>query len=207
MSKAVEISDRDLILVRLRFLDLLKSFFQDEPDAERMSRWRGIFAALCTEQINPHIDQAVQKLAEILRKKELRELKKEYYELFINPYSKFILPLNAAHYLDGKNYGPSLVRCRELLKQAQLVKIQTIKDSEDNLLIMLDTLISLIEEEKEGVAATHTHQKELVLNFLLPMANKLAAAAATNPKANFYQHCALFLKEYIILEKNLLLNT
>jgi len=206
MNQAVEITDRDLIHVRLRFLDLLKSFFQDEPDAERMSRWRGIFAALCREQINPQLDVAIKKLAEILREKELQELKDEHYSLFVDPYSEFLLPLNAAHYLDGKNFGPSLVNFRELLKQAHLIKTKGFTDSEDNLLVMLDTLVSLIEEEKEGTDSAVALQEDLIQKFLLPTVIKLEVEAKTNPGADFYQNCIVFLKEYLALEENLILN-
>ncbi|MDX9897185.1 MAG: hypothetical protein RBS34_17185 [Desulfofustis sp.] len=37
--------NRDIIKTRLRFLDLIKSFFLEPPDAERLSRWRGMFHA------------------------------------------------------------------------------------------------------------------------------------------------------------------
>ena len=206
MSPATEISNRDLINVRLRFLDLLKSFFQDEPDAERMSRWRGIFAALCRERINTQLDTAIRQLADILRKKELQELKNEHYELFVDPYSEFLLPLNAANYLDGKSFGPSLVNFRELLKQAQLVKIEGFTDSEDTILVMLDTLISMIEEEKQGSESAPALQKNLLQNFLSPFVNRLEERVKTNKKADFYKNCIVFLKEYIELEHNLIVN-
>ncbi|MCF6188768.1 MAG: molecular chaperone TorD family protein [Desulfobulbaceae bacterium] len=204
MSRLAEISDRDLILVRLRFLDLLKSFFVEEPDAERMSRWRGIFAALTKERINRQLDDAIEKLAESLNKKDLQDLRDEYYALFTDPYSRQLLPLNAAYYLDGKSFGPSLVDYRELLKQARLIKDRSITEPEDSLPLMLDTLIALIEEEKQGGGEqTRELQTQLVEHFLIPTTVKLLTAVENNSKADFYCSCIEFLKAYLDLEKGL----
>ncbi len=204
MSRLAEISDRDLILVRLRFLDLLKSFFVEQPDAERMSRWRGIFTALAGEQINLQLDDAIAGLAEKLKKKDLQDLQDEYYTLFIDPYSRHQLPLTAAYYLDGKSFGPSLVDYRELLKQAQLIKDRSITDPEDSLPLMLDTLIALIEEEKQGAGKqTRELQKQLLEQFLLPMTAKLFTAVENNSGADFFCSCIGFLKAYLDLEEGL----
>jgi TorA maturation chaperone TorD len=205
MNRATEISDRDLIRVRLRFLDLLKSFFQDEPDAERMSRWRGIFAAIAREQINPQLDAVIIGLGEILNKKDLQELKNEYYALFTDPYSNHPVPLNASHYLDGKDFGPSLVSYRELLKTARLIKDKTITESEDTLLIMLDTLVTLIEEEKsEGAEQARDFQNQLLQQFLFPTARQILKNISSNTEADFYKKCTQFLCEYLELEQGLL---
>lgn len=207
MNKPAEISDRNLILVRLRFLDLLKSFFQETPDAERMSRWRGIFAALAKERINPQLDATIARLTEILSMKDLKGLKDEYYALFTDPYSKHLLSLNASYYLDGNSFGPSLVSYRELLKTAQLIKDGDISDPEDSLLFMLDTLVTLVEEEKQGSEQARELQDQLLQHFLFPAAKKLGAAVAANEEADFYEHCIVFLNEYLELEQGLLANT
>jgi len=204
MNPATDITDRDLFLVRLRFLDLLKSFFQDEPDAERMSRWRGIFSALTREQINQRLDTVILQLSEILSRKNLQEIKDEHYELFTNPYSKNLLPLNASYYLDGKSYGPSLVRYRDLLKSGQLVKDRSTTDPEDSVLLMLDALVTLIEEEKQGSEQARQLQDQLLQQFLIPTAKQLAEAAAENTNADFYKSCIQFLNEYLALEQGLM---
>ena len=77
-----ELNDKDLILVRLRFIDLMKSFFISQPDAERLSRWRGTFAALIKDQVSPEIDSAARELNEQLISKKLEDLQDEYYALF-----------------------------------------------------------------------------------------------------------------------------
>jgi TorA maturation chaperone TorD len=204
MNKATEISDRDLIRVRLRFLDLLKSFFQDEPDAEKIGRWRGIFAAIAGEQINPQLDAVIVQLGEIVNKKDLQELKNEYYALFADPFSEHVVPLTASYYLDGKNFGPSLVNYRELLKTALLIKDSSITDSEDTLLIMLDTLVALIEEEKQGSEQARDLQNQLLRQFLLPTAQHILTNITKNTAADFYKKCTQFLCEYLELEQGLL---
>lgn len=206
MTKHIELSDRDLCLVRLRFLDLIKSFFQETPDAERISRWRGIFAALNKEQINQQLDTVTGQLSEMLDSKDLHELREEYYDLFTDPYSKHLLPLNAAYYLDGKSFGPSLVNYRELLKQNQLIKDASVTDSEDSLLLMLDTLVTLVEEEKQGSKQAREVQDQLLQEFLLPTVQHINKSIKDNPKADFYQKCMAFLCAYLELEQGLLKN-
>lgn len=206
MTGSTALTDRNLNQVRLRFLDLIKSFFQDEPDAEKISRWRGFFAAISTEQINPALDAAVNQLTHCLRKKELQDIKDEYYSLFIDPYSEHPLHLHATWYIDGRSFGPTLVNFRALLKKAGLIKQTHFADSEDSLPVLLDTLICLIEEQKSG-EDTRPLQDQLVNNFLYPVANALTTAAQLNEQADFYEHCIVFLREYTVLENELIENS
>ncbi|MCF8055299.1 MAG: molecular chaperone TorD family protein [Desulfocapsa sp.] len=199
-----DITDRDLCRVRLRFLDLLKSFFQDEPDADRLSRWRGIFAALNNERINQTLDTAIRELGETLAAKSLQEIKDEHYALFVDPYSKNLLPLNAAYYIDGKSFGPSLAGFREILKQGQLIKESQITEPEDSLPIMLDALISLINEEKQGTMETRQLQDQLLMQFLIPTTKNISESISKNTEAEFYQKCINFLDAYLELELGLL---
>lgn len=198
-----ELTDRDLGRVRLRFLDLLKSFFQDEPDADRLSRWRGIFAALGKERINQRLDSVIHAFGETLARKSLQEIKDEYHTLFVDPYSKQLLPLNAAYYIDGKSFGPSLARFREIMKQGQLVKDSKFTDPEDSLPIMLDALITLIHEEKKGAMETRHMQDQLLQQFLIPTTKKINERISTNKEADFYHKCIDFLDAYLELEQGL----
>jgi TorA maturation chaperone TorD len=198
-----ELTDRDLYRVRLRFLDLLKSFFQEEPDADRLSRWRGIFTALGKENINQRLDTAIHAFGETLANKSLQEIKDEYYALFVDPYSRQLLPLNAAYYIDGKSFGPSLSSFREILKQGQLVKDSRFTDPEDSLPIMLDVLISLIYEEKKGTMETRHLQEQLLQQFLIPTTKQINERIRENPKAAFYHKCFDFLDAYLELEQGL----
>ncbi len=199
-----DLTDRDLCRVRLRFLDLLKSFFQDEPDADRLSRWRGIFAALDKEHINQHLDSTIHELGETLAVKSLQEIKDEHRSLFVDPYSKQLLPLNAAYYIDGKSFGPSLASFREILKQAQLVKDSSFTDPEDSLPIMLDALITLIGEEKKGGIETRHIQDQLIQQYLIPTTKRISERISTNTEAEFYTKCINFLDAYLELEAGLL---
>ena len=198
-----DLTDRDLCRIRLRFLDLLKSFFQDEPDADRLSRWRGIFAALGKERINQRLDAAIQGFGEILADKSLQEIKDEYQVLFVDPYSKQLLPLNAAYYIDGKSFGPSLAGFREILKQGQLVKDSKFTDPEDSLPIMLDALITLINEEKKGAMETRHLQDQLLQQFLIPTTKQINERISTNKEVGFYHKCIDFLDAYLELEQGL----
>ena len=105
-----ELDDRELFRVRFRFLDLIKSFFALEPDSETMSRWRGTFAALSREQVSPRFDNAVKEISRALNDKNLRELQKEYYKLFVNPFDGFMVETTASYYLNGRSYDQVIDR-------------------------------------------------------------------------------------------------
>jgi TorA maturation chaperone TorD len=203
MSEQTELTDRDLHRIRLRFLDLLKSFFQDEPDAERLSRWRGIFAALDGQRITRDLDNASHELGKLLASMTLQQIKEEHYALFVNPYSKQLLPLTAAYYIDGKSFGPSLARYRDILKEAQVIKEHGFTDSEDSLPIMLDVLIALIQEEKQGDSNSRQLQDQLLREFLIPTVTAIEKEINTSSDIAFYVKCIAFLKAYLDLEQGL----
>jgi len=204
MNGQTGLTDQELGRIRLRFLDLLKSFFQDEPDAELLSRWRGTFAALAEQHISQNLDTAIHELGELLGGSSLQQIKDEHYTLFVDPYSKELLPLTAAYYIDGKSFGPSLARYRDILKEAQIVKKNVISDPEDSLPIMLDALMTLIQEEKQGGSHTRHLQNKLLLEFLIPTVDSLQERIEKSITSEFYVKCVTFLKAYLELEQGLL---
>ena len=187
---------RELLLVRLRLLDLIKSFFQSEPDAEKMSRWRGMFSALAKEQVSPLFDAAVREFHMHLNTKSLDEITAEYYTLFIDPFSKSQMNTTASYYLDGRTFGESLVLLRSFLGDAGLTRAEGVVDSEDSIVMMLDIFSSLIEEERQL-------QVKLLTEFLAPFGGKFNEAMEKNDSADFYKSCSKLLMGYLDLEKGL----
>ncbi len=199
-----DVTDRELGRIRLRFLDLIKSFFIDEPDAERMSRWRGIVSALAGDVINPAFDQAVLRLGELLEEKTLKEIQDEYYHLFIDPTSEDQINTVMSYYVDGRSFGPSLVDYRDFLQRAGIVKDESVKEPEDSLVLMLDALATLIEEQTKKERDTALYQATLLHRFLDPLCQGFTGALQATGKAPFYTACGDFLRGYLILEKGLL---
>jgi TorA maturation chaperone TorD len=199
-----ELTERDLIRVRLRFLDILKSFFQGKPDAETLSRWRGIFAALEGETVSHALDGAIRKLGALLTERSLSQIQDEHYRLFVDPYSADLLPLNASYYRDGKSFGPSLAVLREIMKQGRIVKEAGISEPEDALPLMLDTFIALIAEEIRGEQDTSVLQSKLLRQFLIPSTTQIQARIVAQDGVTFYQQCFKFLQAYLELENRLL---
>lgn len=198
-------NDREILQVRLRFLDIIKSFFINQPDAERMSRWRGTFSALTKETISPEFDKSVSEINRFLSTKKLFELQDEYYHLFTDPFSEEQVNTAASFYMDGRSYGQTLVELRSLLAEAGLEKKQDVAETEDSLVVMLDAMTRLIEEEKntpsEGVKE---FQSQLLWNYLVPFSEKLTEACNGLESAEFYQTCSAFFVGYLELEKGFL---
>lgn len=194
---------RDIDRIRLRLIDLIKSFFIEEPDAERLSRWRGIFTALQQEQISPEIDNAVAQIIGMLDSRSLTEIQEEHYELIENPFSDNVLNLSASFYRDGRSHGETLAKYRDFLNEADIIKEKEVADAEDSLPVMLDCLASLIDMDGEEGADTIHHQGILVNEYLAPLAASLQDALAKNKAASFYAACGRFIFGYVELEKGL----
>jgi len=202
-----EMNDNDLVRIRLRFIDLAKSFFVEEPDAEKMSRWRGTFSALTKEQVSPRFDSAVQEISSALNVKNLKDLQDEYYQLFTDPFEGSQIESNASYYFNGRSYGEALVEIRELMKEAEIVKVDDVSDPEDSLVVMLDTFASLIEEEKtESTPKIKELQARLLEEFLEPFVEKFTAQLKDNKQCDFYYLCCRVLGGYLDLEKSLVVS-
>ncbi len=202
-----ELNERDLFQVRFRFLDLIKSFFVAEPDAEMMSRWRGTFAALAKEQVSPRFDNGVKEISRALNNKTLKELQEEYYKLFVNPFDGGLVETTASYYLNGRNYDQALVDIRGLMQEGGVQKKKGVTDPEDSLVVMLDTFVSLIEEEQtSGGERIRQVQGRLVAEFLEPFTEKFSTALNESEHADFYYLCCQILGGYLDLEKNLVIS-
>jgi len=199
-----ELNERDLLRVRLRFLDLSKSFFFGEPDAEKISRWRGTFSALVKEQVNPEFDRVIRELSDSLNSKNLGELQDEFYNLFVNPFDGTLVNTCASFYFDGRSFGQSLVKVRGLLSEAGLQKTKFVTEPEDSLVVMLDSFSSLLEiETTDNRDVVKQLQRRLFAEFLHPFAIQFCGALSESNEAEFFAICGRFLKEYLDLERGL----
>ena len=198
----MESTSKEIIIIRLRLIDLIKSFFIDKPDAELLSRWRGTFSALSKEQISPLLDKAVRDVSRQLGEKSLEAIQDEYYSLFVDPFGENHVNLVASHYFDGRNYGETLVSIRDVFLASKVVKDEEVKDPEDSLVIMFDLLGTLIDMEKDG-EQTAAAQQQIIGDYLVPLVEKLRPAISDNPSADFYAAVIEFVGGYLDLEKGL----
>lgn len=198
----METANHEILKIRLRLIDLIKSFFVDKPDAELISRWRGTFTALSKEQISPLLDKAVRDLNRQLGDKGLEEIQEEHYQLFVDPFGEHNINLVASHYFDGRNYGETLVALRDICAHAGIAKNKEVADPEDSLAILFDLLGTLIEMEKDG-DDTGTYQQRLVQGYLIPLLDKLKPVFEQNQAADFYRGIIDFVIGYLDLEKGL----
>jgi len=199
-----DIQDKEIRKVRLRLIDLIKSFFVGEPDAEKMSRWRGTFSAMMKETVNPLFDQSVRDIHQYLENHSLSELQDEYYNLFVDPFAGKQISTDASFYLDGRSHGKTLVALRTFLAELGIEKMENVIETEDSLVVMLDVMSRLIDEEQNSEAHDALRmQGELLEKYLIPLANSLQEACGKNESAAFYQACCRFFKGYLELEKGL----
>ncbi|SHI06128.1 chaperone TorD involved in molybdoenzyme TorA maturation [Desulfofustis glycolicus DSM 9705] len=196
-------NDKDIIRVRLRFIDLNKSFFAEPPDAERLSRWRGIFYALADTSISPRLDEAVQLIKHHLSIDRLQDLQHEFTRLFSDNYRNGALSLAASAHLDGIIYLDTRSEVRAFLADSGGRTYAPTDDGEDSLVVLLDFLATLIRDEKDGFD-TRSAQALLVTDFLVPFVKLLEDAARINYSAAFYRDCISFTGGYLELEQHFL---
>lgn len=198
------IQERDLCRVRLRLLDLFKSFFGEEPDAEKLARWRGIFAALGRAQVSYAFDGGAGTIAGLLWKKSLSELQHEYFHVFTNPLAERRVATTASFYRHEGNCGETLAGIREIMAEAGLARDPSATAPADSLVVLLDILAALVEAEKdEDETQARELSARLVAEFLVPLAENLTAALQANAHADFYMHCGRLLCSYLDLEMEL----
>jgi len=190
--------------VRLRLLDLFKSFFGEEPDAEKLARWRGIFAALARAQVSPAFDRGAGTIAGLLWEKSLNELQHEYCHVFTNPFVGRPVATTASFYRHGRNDGETLAGVLEIMAEAGLARDLSATAPADSLVVLLDILAALVEAEKdEDEQRARELSARLVADFLVPLAEDLTAALKANGHADFYLHCGRLLCGYLALEMEL----
>jgi len=200
----MDTAEKEIVRTRLRLLDLVKSFYLEEPDSEKMSRWRGTFSALTKESVNGDFDRGAREVLACLQGRSLEELQEEYYKLFTDPFTDKGLCVEASFYLDGRSHDKTLVELRTLLAQAGIEKSEGVHATEDSLGVMLDLLARLIEEDARSVEKSFAkYQEELLNGYLIPFSQKLADAAKENEFAFFYEACSRFFCGYLELEKGL----
>jgi TorA maturation chaperone TorD len=200
-----DLSARDLRVVRLRFYDILKSFLDTEPDAEKLSRWRGVFSALRREQISPGLDRSAATIHALLAEQNLADIQEEYYELFVNPFSDDKVILNGSYYRDDRIGGPSLVEFRAFLKEAGLTFDRASMLEDDSLLVMLDFMATLIGAEKDAQDSDRLQglQSRLLNEYLRPTAQNVGKRVGEVSSAAFYSACFTFMTDYLDIERAL----
>ncbi len=198
-----ELEERELSRVRLLILDICKSFFDEAPDAQRFARWRGLFAALLQEQVEPVLDRTVRDLYDRLNRMSLVGLQEEHYRLFVDPFGETQVPVTASEYRDGRSYGRTLAEFRGFLQEAGIRQTQTGFGAEDSVVVMLDVMARLVESEREAFEEARRRQAELLDRYLEPLVDRFAAAITETTGTEFYPVCARFLKRYLELERGL----
>ncbi len=139
-------------------------------------------------------DHSVKALKEALQKKKAVEIEAEFENLFVIPFDNQPIPLEASFYLDGKIYGPSLAKLRELLRNEGLSKREEISEPEDHLGLLL-AFMEVVCRENNLIS-----QQKLFYKFLRPCAEGVIEKIMERTP-DFYQKVAVFLKNFLELEK------
>ena len=191
--------EEEIKAARVLLYRFFKSFFLPQMEPEYLESGKKLISHLGPIDFEP-FDQALVPLQDSLDPLSPEEAEKEAHFLFLDPFQGAHIPLEASHYLDGKAFGPSLARLRELLWRCRLAKDPEVREPEDHLALLMDFMESLIQEEKDLI-----FQRELFYNYLKPCAKGvIEGILAHESKLLFYPSLARFLEGFLALEEKLL---
>jgi len=202
MNNEIKQENTTIRQVRNFFYELSKSFFLEEPDQEKFIRWQKIIAHLAREAPNVTLAEAARQLSLALTELDASAVKNEYYDLFVNPFSHRLVNWTASFYVNGRNFGRKLVDIRQLMAEQGLVKEDAFKEPEDSLPVLLDLMARLIEIEDDLGDSGPAAQRQLLQEFLLPLADQMRQRLQADEKARFYPVCAEFLEAWLQLDES-----
>lgn len=188
--------------VRSFFYELIKMSFYKEPDENYLNIIEEFIRNIDskTYRENEYFSEKLSQMVDIfsftISNLSTDEIKDEYNELFINPFSNNLINTNASYYIDKKNFGDTLIKIREFLKRNHLEKSANLKEPEDSITFLADLMLYLINSKD-----TSEKQIELFENFIDPLFLNIQSALKTNEKANFYKCIGYLIDFFLTLEK------
>jgi TorA maturation chaperone TorD len=188
--------------VRSFFYELIKMSFYKEPDENYLNIIGEFIRNIDSdtyrenEYFSEKLGQMVDIFSFTISNLSTDEIKDEYNELFINPFSNNLINTNASYYIDKKNFGDTLINIREFLKRNDLEKSANLKEPEDSITFLTDLMLYLINSKD-----TTENQIELFENFINPLFLNIQTALKTNEKANFYKCIGYLIDFFLTLEK------
>ena len=188
--------------VRSFFYELIKMSFYKEPDENYLNIIREFIRNIDgdayreSEHFSEKLGQMVDMFSFNISNLSTDEIKDEYNELFINPFSNNLINTNASYYIDKKNFGDTLINLRSFLKRNDLEKSAKLKEPEDSITFLTDLMIYLINSND-----TSENQIELFENFIEPLFLNIQSVLKTNEKANFYKCIGYLIDFFLTLEK------
>ncbi len=188
--------------VRGFFYDLVKSFFWEEPNLEKIDRWREIIKPLDTEAPSLVLAEAARQLSLALVEIDLPTIKNEYYDFFVNPFSHQPISWTVSASINGRNFGPKLVEIRQLMAEQGLVKDDEFKEPEDSLPVLLDLMARLIEMEDDLGDSAVAAQQYILQEFLLPLTTHIHQQLKAGNSGGFYSLCAEFMQAWLKLDES-----
>lgn len=184
--------------------------FVREPSDEIIDSWRKGLAAVCEAQPEGAIGNAASEILALLQDKDANEsVRSEFFRLFWHPEGPVVSPL-ASTYVDGKPFGPYLVRLRTFLEKTPFRKTEDYMETEDSLAFHLDLMRSMIKEEQENDCPQvkeqwQALQRELMNDHMSEWIDLPFAQLEKRDTEPFYQRVAVLARLYFQVEKDFLL--
>lgn len=157
---------------------------------------------LSQNSFDADVTKAVESILEYLKTNASDSLYKEYQELFLVPFGKFV-PLSASWYYEEREGGAMLVKVRDIMAKTKVRKDESnFKAPEDNYGFIFTLASHLIEQKAKGEIEEDL-QKELFIAVINPycdlVSNKLIAS-----KTDIYSNVGTIMNNFCNFERTYL---
>jgi len=197
--------------IRYLFYDLFFSVFVREPTDETIQAWRrGVSAVRAADPGDPIAEAADDILANVDGAHSGEKIRAEYARLFTSPLGPAI-SLCGSRYVDGRPFGPYLVRLRTFLEKTPFRKQNDYSEPEDSLPFHLDLMRSFIQEEERAAEpgereTWRARQQELLNDYLLTWLDMFVAEFGKLDSPAFYGRAASLLQRFLHADRQFLLS-
>lgn len=144
--------------------------------------------------------KACESLLDLIRSDE-NALEEEFENIFVLPFGS-IVPITASIYFDQREAGEPLVKIKELLLLAKMIKDENnFSENEDHFGVIFGFAAKLLSDE---TTANNTIFYSLYRDLIAPFAPRFAQAILQNEKAVIYKHIAVLLERFLAFEEGYL---
>jgi TorA maturation chaperone TorD len=174
---------------RANFYALLARLFYAPPDA-------ALLKAISADRLEGDLAAPWEELASAAASADPETVREEFETAFIGTGKAPVTLYTSAYTIRYSNETP-LAALRGELAALGLARRAEVREPEDHIAALCDTMRHLIAEQKMGLEG----QRRFFNRWIAPPVDRLCAAIDTNANTCFYRHVGRFAKAFLTLEQ------
>jgi len=196
----------EINLARIFVYEIIKKAFLSEPDYEFLETIKQFIINVKENfgDSDSKVELMTDSFNSVFEELSVEQIKSEYNNLFVDPFSNCLVNKNASHYFENKNFGNTLVEVRDFLKNLNLSRDNDYHEPEDSISFISDLMIYLISKND---AYLLNEQIDFFNRFVDPFFSLFSQKIKSNDGAVFYACMGLLIDYFLDLERSYLNET